>query len=149
MAGSENLSGSDESSLLASINITPFVDVVLVLLVIFMVTTPILMKNLLDINLPKTKSADGPHLNTLGIVINKDAQILLNGTLISEQDLQLQIKKALQENKDTQAVISADTELNYGKVVKLIDLIKTAGLDKFALQIEKITPESSQTELGH
>lgn len=149
MAGGENLSGSDESSLLASINITPFVDVVLVLLVIFMVTTPILMKDLLDIHLPKTKSADGPHLNTLGIVINKDAQILLNGALISEQDLQLQIKKSLQENKDTQAVISADTELNYGTVVKLIDLIKTSGLDKFALQIEKITPESSQTELGH
>jgi biopolymer transport protein ExbD len=138
MAGNDHASDSEESALLSSINITPFVDVVLVLLVIFMVTTPILMKDLLDIHLPQTKSSDGPRINTLGVVLNKQEQILLNGTLISELQLGEEIKKALQENKDTQAIISADVELSYGKVVKIIDLIKTAGLEKFALQIEKL-----------
>lgn len=139
MAGTEN--SSEESDLLSTINITPFVDVVLVLLVIFMVTTPILMNDLLDIHLPQSKSSDGPHINTLGVVINKQEQILLNGSVITEKQLTEEIKNATRENKDTQAIISADIELNYGKVVKIIDLIKTAGLEKFALQIEKI-PET-------
>jgi biopolymer transport protein ExbD len=141
MAGNDNLSGSDDSALLSSINITPFVDVVLVLLVIFMVTTPILMKDLLDIHLPQTKSADGARVNTLGVVINKQEQILLNGSLITEANLSDEIKKAMTDNKDTQAIISADIELSYGKVVKIIDLIKTAGLEKFALQIEKMADD--------
>jgi biopolymer transport protein ExbD len=143
MAGNDNLSGSEDSGLLSSINITPFVDVVLVLLVIFMVTTPILMKDLMDIHLPQTKSSDGPRINTLGVVINKQEQILLNGTLINETQLGEEIKKAIKENKDTQAIISADIELSYGKVVKIIDLIKTAGLEKFALQIEKIAEDKA------
>ncbi len=138
MAASDN-SSSEDNGLLSSINITPFVDVVLVLLVIFMVTTPIMMNDLLDIHLPKTKSSDGPHINTLGVVLNKQEQILLNGKVITEAQLTEEIKKATRENKDTQAIISADIELSYGKVVKIIDLIKTAGLEKFALQIEKIS----------
>lgn len=138
MGASDN-SSSEDSDLLSSINITPFVDVVLVLLVIFMVTTPIMMNDLLDIHLPKTKSFDGPHIDTLGVVLNKQEQILLNGKVITEMQLTEEIKKATRENKDTQAIISADIELSYGKVVKIIDLIKTAGLEKFALQIEKIS----------
>jgi biopolymer transport protein ExbD len=147
MAGGEN-SSSDENALLASINITPFVDVVLVLLVIFMVTTPILMKDLLDIRLPQTKSSDGPHINTLGVVINKQEQILLNGTPISDSQLTEEIKKAVAENKETQAIISADIDLNYGKVVRLIDIIKSAGLERFALQIEKIPEVTPDSPLG-
>lgn len=141
MAATDNSSDSEDSGLLSSINITPFVDVVLVLLVIFMVTTPILMNDLLDIHLPQTKSADGPHINTLGVVLNKQEQIFLNGKVLTEMQLTEEIKKARRENKDTQAIISADIELSYGKVVKIIDLIKTAGLEKFALQIEKL-PEN-------
>jgi len=143
MAGTENLSESNNGDLFSTINITPFVDVVLVLLVIFMVTTPILMKDLLDIHLPQTNNSDGPQMNTLGIILNKQEQLMLNGILISEMRLIEEIKKAIIENKDTQAIISADIELNYGKVVKVIDLIKSAGLEKFALQIEKI-PEANQ-----
>lgn len=144
MAGTENLSETDDGALVSSINITPFVDVVLVLLVIFMVTTPILMKDLLDIHLPQTKSADGPRVNTLGVAINKQEQILLNGIVTSETQLMEEIKKNLQDNKDTQAIISADVELSYGKVVKIIDLIKSAGLEKFALQIEKIPEDGKE-----
>jgi biopolymer transport protein ExbD len=144
---SDSSQSSEDSALLSAINITPFVDVVLVLLVIFMVTTPVLMKDLLDIHLPQTKSADGPRVNTLAVVINKKEQILLNGEIISLQDLSARIKKSLSENsevsQETQAIISADIELPYGKVVRIIDIIKTAGLEKFALQIEKIPDDAT------
>ncbi len=130
-------SSSDDSSLMSSINITPFVDVVLVLLVIFMVTAPMLMKDIIDLNLPKAKSGDGSQVETLGIAINKDGNILINGQIADEAALESAAKSALQKNPDAQAIISADQEVIYGRVVKAIDILKTAGLNKFAVQIQK------------
>ncbi len=132
-----DLNSSDESSLMSSINITPFVDVVLVLLVIFMVTAPMLMKEILDLNLPKTKSGDGQVIETLGVSINRDGNILINGQLSDDSGLELAAKVALEKNSETQAIISADQEVVYGRVVRVIDLLKTSGLNKFAVQIQK------------
>ena len=121
----------------SSINVTPFVDVMLVLLVIFMITAPMLIKDIIDIKLPKTATSDGQKAELIGIAINKDGQVLLNGTLVDEENLKSQVKEMLAVNPNTQGVISADVELPYGKVVRVIDQLKLAGLDKFAVQIEK------------
>jgi biopolymer transport protein ExbD len=120
---------------MTAINITPFVDVVLVLLVIFMVTAPMLVKNVLDLKLPTTASGDGQALQTLGVAINRNGNILLNGVLTDEAQLQKTVKETLGQNPDAQAILSADVEVAYGRVVKVIDLIKTAGLNKFAVEI--------------
>jgi len=130
-------SSSEDSSLMSSINITPFVDVVLVLLVIFMVTAPMLIKDILELNLPKTVSGDGQVVETLGIAINRDGNILLNGQITDDAGLQTAAKAALAKNPESQAILSADKDAVYGRVVKVIDLLKTAGLNKFAVQIEK------------
>ena len=121
----------------SSINVTPFVDVMLVLLVIFMITAPMLIKDIIDIKLPKTATSDGQKAELIGIAINKDGQVLLNGTLVDDENLKSQVKEMLAINPNTQGVISADVELPYGKVVRVIDQLKIAGLDKFAVQIEK------------
>lgn len=121
----------------SSINVTPFVDVMLVLLVIFMITAPMLIKDIIDIKLPKTATSDGQKAELIGIAINKDGQVLLNGTLVDDENLKSQVKDMLAVNPNTQGVISADVELPYGKVVRVIDQLKLAGLDKFAVQIEK------------
>ncbi len=121
----------------SSINVTPFVDVMLVLLVIFMITAPMLIKDIIDIKLPKTATSDGQKAELIGIAINKDGQVLLNGTLVDDETLKSQVKEMLAVNPNTQGVISADVELPYGKVVRVIDQLKLAGLDKFAVQIEK------------
>ena len=121
----------------SSINVTPFVDVMLVLLVIFMITAPMLIKDIIDIKLPKTATSDGQKAELIGIAINKDGQVLLNGNLVDDENLKSQIKEMLSINPNTQGVISADIELPYGKVVRVIDQLKLAGLDKFAVQIEK------------
>ena len=122
---------------MSSINITPFVDVVLVLLVIFMVTAPMLIKDILELNLPKTVSGDGQVVETLGIAVNRDGNILLNGQITDDSGLQEAARVALAKNSESQAIISADKEVVYGRVVKVIDLLKTAGLNKFAVQIER------------
>lgn len=128
---------SQNEGIMTAINITPFVDVVLVLLVIFMVTAPMLVKDILELRLPKTKTGDGQMMQTLGVAVNKDGNILLNGQLTDEAGLSEATKLSLAENPQAQALISADKEASYGKVVKVIDILKTAGLEKFAVQIER------------
>lgn len=128
---------NNESGLMASINITPFVDVVLVLLVIFMITAPMLVKEILELRLPKTVSGDGQATQTLGVAVNRDGNILLNGSLVDEEYFKNAIQSAITGNAETQAIIAADVDVPYGKVIRVIDLMKSSGLNKFAVQIEK------------
>ncbi len=139
-------SQDDSNELMSGINITPFVDVVLVLLVIFMVTAPMLMKDIIDLNLPKAKSGDGSQVETLSVAINKDGNILINGQIADETSLSESAIAALKKNPDSQAIISADQSVIYGKVVRVIDILKTAGLNKFAVQIQKEVLSESKTE---
>jgi biopolymer transport protein ExbD len=122
---------------MSQINITPFVDVVLVLLVIFMVTAPMLVKDILDIRLPKVSSGSGSLSETLGVAINRNGNILLNGMIIDEEQLASKVRDSYKANPEVQAVISADVEVAYGKVATVIDIIKSNGIEKFAVQIEK------------
>lgn len=133
-----------EDSTFASINVTPFVDVVLVLLVIFMITAPALVKDILEIKLPKTNSGDGKIMQTLGVAVNRDGNILLNGILTDEAGLKAAAIEALKQNAEAQAIISADVDVPYGRVVKVIDTLKSNGLEKFAVQIEKETTSENK-----
>ncbi len=124
------------------INITPFVDVVLVLLVIFMVTAPVMLKESLKVNLPKTLTSDiSTKAESIGIAITKEGQVLFNGKLFSSESLNLELERLAKEAPMTNFLISADTETRHGDVVKMIDLLKKNNLNKFALQVEKIKTE--------
>lgn len=128
---------SDEGGPISSINVTPFVDVVLVLLVIFMATAPALIKDSLGIHLPKAATGDQKGAQTLGIVVTKEGRILVNGQLATPETVALEVKQALISNPEVQALISADEDARHGDVVRAIDLVRTAGLSRFGLQIEK------------
>lgn len=134
MAGqnnSQNLEGIND------INITPFVDVVLVLLVIFIVTAPMMMKDVIGLKLPKSSSSDNQSFSTLAIAVTKGGQILLNGELTDHEKLKNHCIKSSKENPDVQAIISADIETLHGDVVKVIDIVKSSGVSQFAIQVEK------------
>lgn len=120
------------------INITPFVDVVLVLLVIFMVTAPMMVKESLNIKLPASESSDKSEPKRFGIAINRNGQILVNGKMVSAEGLLLEAQSALIEYPNIQALISADKESTHGSVIKVIDTIKQAGIENFAFQIERL-----------
>lgn len=137
MAGKNQLPGDESDDLVAEINITPFVDVVLVLLVIFIVTAPALVKDVINIKLPKAASADGSKIETIGIAVNASGQILLNGQVADKAAVQGFIRETLRTNPQAQAVLSADRDAKHGDVVTAIDWVKEAGIDRFAIQIEK------------
>jgi biopolymer transport protein ExbD len=121
------------------INITPFVDVVLVLLVIFMVTAPVMIKESLKVNLPKTLTSDiTSKANSVGVAITKEGQVLFNGKLMGPESLQTELRSIAKNAPETNFLISADTDTRHGEVVKMIDMLKKNNLNRFALQVEKI-----------
>ena len=129
----------DQDDGINDINITPFVDVVLVLLVIFMVTAPVMMKESLKVNLPKTLTSElTTKADSIGVAITKDGQVLLNGKLLSDDNLKTELLRLAQSAPETNFLISADTDTRHGDVVRMIDLLKKNNLHRFALQVEKI-----------
>jgi biopolymer transport protein ExbD len=130
------LSGDNEDAI-ASINVTPFVDIILVVLIIFMVTTPIIMKPSINVNLPKSASGDEATKAPLNITIDAKGSVFLNNQPIDEANLTVMAKAAVATKPDTQAVIAADKDVPHGKVIAVIDAIKTGGVHKFAISIDK------------
>jgi len=132
-----NPSDDGGDSPFGGINIVPLVDVVLVLLVIFMVTAPMMMKQTMDLTLPKARTSDARSAETLGLVITKAGQVLVNGKASSLEGLESEIKLAVGANPEIQAVISADLDITHGLVVQVIDAVRQAGVVKFALEVER------------
>jgi biopolymer transport protein ExbD len=115
------------------------VDVVLVLLVIFMVTAPVMIKESLKVNLPKTLTSDiTSKANSVGVAITKEGQVLFNGKLMGPESLQTELRRIAKNAPETNFLISADTDTRHGEVVKMIDMLKKNNLNRFALQVEKI-----------
>jgi len=129
----------DQDDGINDINITPFVDVVLVLLVIFMVTAPVMIKESLKVNLPKTLTSDvTSKADSIGVAITKEGQVLLNGKLFTDDSLKLEFQRISKNNPNTNFLLSADADARHGDVVRVIDLLKKNNLNRFALQVEKI-----------
>lgn len=122
---------------ISEINVVPLVDIVLVVLIIFMVTAPMIMKPSINVNLPKAASGESTQPTKLSISLTKDGQILLNGAVATEDAIKLKAEEELKTNTEVQAVISADRDVPHGTVVRILDVVKLAGVKKFAISIEK------------
>ncbi|MCB9651730.1 MAG: biopolymer transporter ExbD [Deltaproteobacteria bacterium] len=142
MAGMTHGGGDDE--VIAAINVTPFVDVVLVLLIILMVTSTAIVKASLKVDLPKAASAGASVESTLNVIVMPDGKLLLDGAEIDETTLAAAVRREKAANEKVQAVIAADKRVPYGEVVHVIDVVKTNGVTSFALNIERVpTPEQA------
>jgi biopolymer transport protein ExbD len=132
---------ADDEGPLASINIIPFVDIVLVLLVIFMLTSATIVRASLKVELPKAASGGSKVESTVNLVYTKSGELSLNGGKVTSfAEAARAIRAQATANPKTQAVIAADKGVEYGKVVELIDLVKQNGVSAFALDIERGTP---------
>ncbi len=132
-----SLGGGGDDEPIAAINITPFVDIILVVLIIFMVTTPMIMNPNIKIILPKAAGGDGSdEPPNFSIGITSKGEVFLNGQPTSEGDLAKKAKVALAKDKNLTAMISADKESSHGRVMQVIGWIKREGIAKFAFSIE-------------
>lgn len=128
---------SDSDEISASINVTPFVDVVLVLLVIFMVTSDFIRPQAIDIELPRAANGGEIVPQTLNLVVTEDGSLTIDGAHANEEQLNVRLREATANGERPQVVIAADRGIDYGRVIHLIDLVKAHGIDNFALQIDR------------
>lgn len=123
---------------MSDINVTPFVDVMLVLLIIFMVTAPMMMQGV-EVNLPQTISK---HMKTseepLVLTINSKKEIFLERTKIRPEELEIKIKTIFKYRKEKEVLLRADKDVPYGFVIKVIADVKRAGIDKLGMVTEPI-----------
>jgi biopolymer transport protein ExbD len=122
---------------IVGINVTPMVDVVLVLLVIMMVSAVYIVSQTLKVELPKTANSDEPAQSPLAVTITKEGHYLFEQKPIDESGLVAKLQKAGREKKDTSLVVTADKEAFHGDVVHVIDLAKSEGIVKFAINVER------------
>lgn len=138
MAGKS--SGHDDD-VLADINVTPLVDIMLVLLIIFMLTNEEVSEKMkkaqIDIELPKAASAQQKPAKPLSIVVAKDGKLYLNGNATDEAGLFAQTKQMAVENPGVEAILSADKRVTHGAVVRVIDGVRTSGVEKVAINTKE------------
>lgn len=127
----------DNNEAIADINVVPLVDIILVVLIIFMVTAPMFIKPTINVNLPKAASGDQTAPSKLNIALTADGRINLNGTFVDEATVKQKAMDEVAKNADIQAIISADKDVPHGKVVALLDIVKSSGVKKFAISIDK------------
>jgi len=123
----------------AEINVTPFVDVMLVLLVVFMVTAPMLSVGV-PVNLPKTNAAKmNDQTEPLVVTINAKGEIYLQETLLDEQSLIKKLRLLTHKNKDAKIYVRGDESIPYGRVMETMGSISKAGFQKVSLIAEMPT----------
>lgn len=126
-----------EDGVISDINITPMVDIILVLLVIFMVTANFLKKESININLPKVAAADPNIKESKQVAVTRDGKLFLEGNLVTEQALSNEIKREAKYRPNMRVTLSADENLSYGSVSKLMGLLRNCGVTRIALSVKK------------
>ncbi len=129
-------SHADSDDEITGINVTPLVDIVLVLLVIFMMTASFIVAPAIHVDLPKAKSGEETPQSTLSLVLTKEGALYLNNTQVQPDDVRRYIRGQRADGKELQAVIAADGNVIHAKVIALIDLIKTEGVTSFAINTD-------------
>lgn len=129
--------GRRRGGTITEINVTPLVDIMLVLLIIFMVTTTTMVYDALDIKLPEAATGESKAPSLLALVVDEQGKLLLNGEPATENSVRNFIRKERQGTKNVEAIISADKRIPLGRVVQIIDLVRSEGVTKFAITVLK------------
>ena len=131
------VNGADEDEGINGINVTPLVDITLVLLIIFMVTASYIVKETIEVELPRAAHGGETVQKTFALLMTREGKTYLNGVPVDDAALVREVGKAKAAGEDVQAIVGADKNATHGAVTHLLDVLKGAGVTKFAIQIEK------------
>ncbi|HWE24104.1 MAG TPA: biopolymer transporter ExbD [Myxococcales bacterium] len=130
----------DEDEAITGINVTPLVDITLVLLIIFMVTASYIVKQTIEVELPRAAHGGETVNKTFALVVTKEGKTFLNGVETDDAGLVATVQAARSRGEDVQALVGADKNATHGMVTHLLDVLKGAGVVRFAIQIEAEQP---------
>lgn len=131
-------STSDET--ISDINVVPLVDIILVVLIIFMVTAPAMVKPSIEVQLPSAASGDETQPSLLQIAVTADGRVQINNQDVSEDSARALAQSEFERNPDVQAIIAADRSVDYGVVIQVMDWIKSAGVKNFSVTTDNSGP---------
>ncbi len=126
-----------DDEIMSSINITPLVDIFLVLLIIFMITSSVVDPKSIPVNLPKAAHAGTEAPKASGLLVDKDHRLFLDGEPKDSAQVADHLKVAVAADAEHQVLIGADQDLPYREVVEVIDLVRGAGVRKYALKVTR------------
>jgi len=124
------------NALIAGINITPFTDVVLVLLVIFMIATPLLIRSEIKVNLPQTSSAEAAPQKNLVITIDTAGVLYVDGSRVAIGDLKSNLTATLAKRPGSPVIIMGDRDVRYDLVVRVLEIAKSCGVARLSLAVQ-------------
>ena len=127
---------TDEDQEITEINVTPFVDVMLVLLVIFMVTANYIVNQSINVNLPDADTGEASSAVQLEFTLDANSQVFMNGRPVSFENIDQVIAEQLTRVDSKQAMIAADEKTPHGTVIKLLDAVRRNGVTEFAINVE-------------
>jgi biopolymer transport protein ExbD len=122
--------------IIAEINVTPLVDIMLVLLIIFMLTAHLIARQAIEIELPRASQSTALPPTTLAIALRADGAIFLNDRPVTATALRDAIRDAVAKDPRTQAIVAGDKRVSHGRVVWVLDTVKSLGITQFAIQID-------------
>jgi biopolymer transport protein ExbD len=133
---------TDEEGMFAGINVTPLVDIVLVLLIIFMVTAKLIVSQTLPMDLPRAATG-GEQQIVFAVAMNAAGETTVDARKVdSDQELLDLATSAKASHPDLRAVIHADAAVSHGRVVRVMDLLKQGGVGRIAFGVTAIAPEN-------
>jgi biopolymer transport protein ExbD len=127
---------SRRRGIMSDINVTPLVDIMLVLLIIFMLTAHLIAKQAIEVDLPRASQSTTLPPTTLTVTLTRDGALFLNSQPTTPDALRLAVKDAVAKDPKTQAIIVGDKAVSHGRVVWVLDTIKSLGITSFAIQID-------------
>ena len=129
--GGKNQDNNDD--IVAEINMTPLIDIMLVLLIIFMVSSSAAIESGLDVHLPETNSVSDKENAILVVSLAKDGKLAVQGEEVKMEDLQAKIEKGLADLKTESVILEGDGESNLNAAMQVMDMAKTAGAKNFSI----------------
>ena len=130
--------GTRRRGIIAEINVTPLVDIMLVLLIIFMLTAHLIAKQAIEVDLPHASNATAIQPTTLAITLTREGALYLNAHPVTPAELRAQVSAEV--NKDPrhppQVIVAGDKDVSHGRVVWVLDTLKALGVVSFAIQID-------------
>jgi biopolymer transport protein ExbD len=127
--------GGDDAAI-TGINVTPLVDIILVVLIIFMATAPLIHNRAMKVDLPKAAKHEKAATEAVQVVYNAQKELTVSGRRVTEEQLGSELAAMVSREADLRVALRADRNLSYGDIVQILDLVRGAGVHKIGLEVK-------------
>lgn len=129
------MQATDDADAITGINVTPLVDIILVVLIIFMATAPMISRRAVKVDVPKVAKHERQATEALAVALDASRQLTLGGRPVTRDELIAVLARAVGQREDQAVTLSADKTLPYGDVAELLDTVRGAGVRKVGLEV--------------